>query len=271
MRLAPLALIALLPACAPSAGEVVDSQQLSLLLGVDDPVAIGLSVDPLDGTRYLLDANEGLYELDDGASLVLAADAFPNSEVPARSAWTDFAALGEERFALTAQTQGFLLDRNTNSLSLHFCYVPGFVEDEPSFDQITDSLTYDPAADLLYAQPQTFDASSGDVTNADVAMFDPNGGGDLAWFRLPDEDTRAGGLAVDADGDLLAAWGDSLYRVQIDRDAQDSATGDADFELVGSLSEAGITEASGMAFDPETGHLLVLDTGADLLVELALD
>ncbi len=271
MRLASFALVALLPACTPSAGEVVDTQQLSLLLGIDSPDAIGLSIDPVDGTRYLLDANAGLFELDgDDATAILALDAFPEADVPVRSSWTDLAALGDGRFALTAQTQGFLLDRDAGSLTRHFCYVPGFIEDQPAFDQITQSLTYDPAANLLYAQPQTFEQESGEITSAEVGMFDPDGGGDLAWFSLPDTDYEAGGLAVDADGDLIAAWDDALYRISLASDPQ-SGTGDAEFELLGSLAEAGIREASGLAFDPATGHLLILDTGADLLVEYALD
>ena len=66
----------------------------------------------MTGQRYVLDANAGIFEiLEDGtAVLVRSNQAFPIPDVAPISAWTDFVALGDDQFAVTARSDGYLLD-----------------------------------------------------------------------------------------------------------------------------------------------------------------
>ena len=169
--------------------------------------------------------------------------------------------MGDGRFALTAQTQGFLLDLNEHTLTQHFCYVPGFVDDEmPTIDQVTDSVAYDASRDLLYAQPETFDGSTGEVTRADIGTFDGATGQDLVWTEISDTTKPAGGIALDGEGNLLLAYDDVLQQ----RSTDDGELTDADTDL----SEFDLQEIAGLARDPATGHYLIIDPSSDQLVRI---
>jgi len=263
LALTPLLLLLGCPD-VPVEGDLVGSQQLSVLLDTEAPNVIGVTIDHATGARYVLQASGQIHELNaDGTATPFA--------VPPRSTefgeqvngdWTDFAALGNERFAITARSDGWLYDRAEHTIARHFCYVPGWMP-EGQFDQLTHSLTYDPVSDLLYAQPQTFDITDGQdvLTSAQIGTFGGSTGGDLDWFGLADETRLAGGIALDGD-DVLLVEDDILLRWNRDNGQLDS---------IGSLREFGITAADGMVRDVVNDTLLIVDSANDRLVEIRID
>ena len=259
-----LSLLATLTACAPYRDDDVRQDvDLRAALGLTDVTAVGVSIDSVTGQRFVLDANQGIYELsDDGtATLVLAAADFPAADPAPRSAFTDLAALGNGRFALTARSFGYLLDVPAESLSQFFCYVPDMMDPE-SFDQSTHTLAYDPVSGVLYSQPQTLDMLNNErVTASQIGTFDALEGADLAWNTRADAEFLAGGLTLLDSATLLLGQGSKLYRYTFD---SDRPVLDAD------LSNLGIGVIEGLAYDPRTETLLVLDAASDRLVEIAL-
>jgi hypothetical protein len=270
LRALPLAL--LLPACTPAPqAELLERHPLAVVTGVDESAAVGITVDPDTGAVLVLDRNVGVVQADlsggggqwqSGATLLLARDEFPVPDVAPRSEWTDIVALGGGRFALTAQTQGFLLDLDAGTLTQHFCYVPGFDGGDPTpqIDQITNSVAYDADADLLYAQPETFDPATGDVRRADIGSFDGTTGADLTWTEIEGTDFPAGGIALDGDGHLLLAYDDVLQ----ERSLYDGELTAEDTDLSGFDLQA----VAGMTRDPATGHYLLIDPASDQLVRI---
>lgn len=268
-----LALALLLPACAETPAELLESHPLSIVSGVDSSSAVGITVAPDTGITYVLDPAVGIIQVDlSGEGGQFSAEPvniapigdWPVASTPPRSGWTDIVALGADRFAVTAQTQGFLLDLDEQTLTQHFCYVPGFVEEEdmlPVIDQITDSVTYDLDRDLLYAQPETFDPATGEVSRADIGMFDGATGQDLSWTEIQDTEFPAGGIALDGDGNLVLAYGDRLETRSLD----DGEVSMADTDL----SQFELQSVAGMARDPATGHYLLIDPASDQLVRIA--
>ncbi|MEE2830191.1 MAG: hypothetical protein VX498_13470 [Myxococcota bacterium] len=241
------------------------SVALSQALGLVDAEVTGVTIDPETGQRYVLDSNAGIFEiLEDGTATVVRALAdFPIPDVAPQSAFTDFVALGGERFAVTARSDGYLLDLQADTMTEYFCYEPGFME--PQLEQLTESLAFDPEAGLLYAQPATYDVSgeSGPVDqalSATIGAYTTAGGQPTAWFEVPDIDFLARGAAIDLDGSLLLGRGNELHRF--------SQSDGGSLELVGVLPEVGTIE--GLTIDPTTGFLLVVDGDSDLLIELEL-
>ncbi len=266
-----LPLLLLLPACTAPQAELLESHPLALVSGVDASAAVGITVDPDSGAALVLDLNAGIVQVDlagsggqfeSGAVTLLALEDFPVPDVAPRSAWTDIVAMGDGRFALTAQTQGFLLDLEAATLTQHFCYVPGFEDGDGQFteDQITNSVAWDAATDRLYAQPETFEPWSGEVTRADIGAFDATTGDDLEWTEIADTEFPAGGIALDGDGHLLLAYGDRLQ----ERSLEDGELTAEDTDLGG----FDLQDIAGMARDPATGHYLIIDPSADLLVRI---
>ncbi len=270
-RLLALPALLLLPACMAPTAELVESHPLSLVSGVDESAAVGVTIVPEDGTILVLDNQVGLVAVDLSGSggqfeafpeTFLALEDFPAADVAPRSGWTDVVAMGEGRFAITAQTQGYLLDTEAETLTQHFCYVPGFVDGDvmPTIDQVTDSVAYDPARDLLYAQPETFDPATGEVSRADIGSFDGATGQDLEWIEI-EADEPAGGIALDGEGNLLLAYDDRL----VQRSIEDGELTEQDTDL----SEFDLQAIAGMARDEATGHYIVIDPTSNLLVRIA--
>ena len=102
-------------------------------LGITTPQVVGVTVDPVSGQRYVLDQVEGIFEIavDGSATLVSSIADLPIPSVLPQSLWTDFVAMGESRFALTALSDGFLLDLAQDTMVEYFCYVP----DDMSWEQ----------------------------------------------------------------------------------------------------------------------------------------
>ena len=202
--LLPLASLgALLAGCPNVPADPLPSPQgtidLALALGVEDPQVIGVTVNPDDGTRYLLDRVAGLFELaDDGtATLLREIETFPTPAVLPRSLWTDFVSLGHGQFAITALSDGYLLDLEADTLTEYFCYVPDMDipdDGQPILDQLTNSVAFDPNSNVLYAQPITFEADSTQAVvsqAASIGAYSIDGGQPIAWFDLADIDFLA--------------------------------------------------------------------------------
>ena len=239
--------------------------ELAVALGVDSPEVIGVTIDPITGQRFVLDASAGLFALlEDGtAALIRSQEDFPTPDVPAISTWTDFAALGDNRFAVTARSNGYLLDLVADTMTQYFCYEPGFMPTE--LEQLTEGVSFDQELGLLYAQPASYDVSgeSGPVdqaVEAAIASYALSGGQPVAWFGIEDIDFLAGGIAVDHDGTLLLGHGNELHRF--------IPEGDGRIELVGVLEDIG--RVDGLTVDPQTGTLHIIDGEFGRLVEVTL-
>ncbi len=245
----------------PEPSDIID---LRATLGVADADVVGVSVDPLSGQRYLLDRFAGIFELDEGgsATLVLAIDEFPTPDVLPQSLWTDFVAMGEGRFALTALSDGYLLDLEQDTMIEYFCYEPGdmlFWE-----QQLTHSVTFDHERGLLYAQPITFEEGGFEdpvALSSSVGAYSLEGGQPVSWFEMPERDFLAHGAAVDTDGSLLLGRDNEIYRFD--------PSGAAEPQLLGVLSN--VDRIEGLAVDAAANTLLVVDGGRDELVEVPLD
>ena len=252
-----------LPPITPPTNNSID---LSSALGVTELAVIGVTIDATTGQRYVLDANAGIFEiLEDGtADLVRSNQGFPIPDVAPVSAWTDFVALGDDQFAVTARNDGYLLDLDDDLMTEYFCYVPEMMEQE--FEQLTHGLTLDHHAGLLYAQPATYDMSgmSGPIDEpvaASIGAYSLDGGQPVAWFNIPDIEFLAGGMAVDLDGSLLLGRGNELHRFVLE--------GEGRLEGIGVLE--GIGRIDGMAVDSELEELLIVDGEQGKLITLALE
>lgn len=263
-----LASLALTVGCTTAPAEPrADEIVLSQALGVTAPEVIGVTVAPDTGAIYLLDRVHGLYELgDDGSAVqVRSLDALPVPDVPARSLYTDFVALGDDIFALVARSDGYRLDLGADSLTRYFCYEPGW--EEPVVEQLTESVAFDADRGVLYAQPQSFNMDQDPETPfaAGVGAYSLEGGQPTSWLALDDVDLLAGGMTV-AGTDLLLVQGSELLRVRPD---EDGAVTTSQLESLGHI--AGLSQADGIAWDSDAGELLVVDSGADRLVRYALE
>ena len=270
MRFASLSLASLLIACGSNPDPappsiVVNQSSLRSAIGAPYNVdVVGVTVDPTTQKRYVLDSERGIFELvDDGARQKLSLeelvyfDSFPQSE------FTDFAAIGNDTFAVTAMNDGFALDLVTKTLRRYFCYVPGIVEDEfPQAVQLTNSVTFDPEASLLYVQPQTFeDRIDNGPMMSQIGQFTLDGGEGFNWLDIDDEDFLAGGIVKVSSTAMMMGSESTLYTY----DMQTST-----LEETLDLKSIGITKIDALARDPVTGNVLVVDADSDDLFELDL-
>lgn len=227
-----------------------------------DMVVTGVAVEPVTGRRVVLDANRGLYAIDErgSAELIWSVDAIP-ADVELASALTDVVAMGPGHFALTAINDGYLLELETGRFFQHFCYLPDAMPEEniqPEI-QITQAVAYDPATERLYAQPQSF-MDPQNLTAPVESLFssyDLATGTDLSWASFADPNFSAGGMVVERTGVMLMGAGSELFRYTLETGA---------LEPVANLSEHGITHIQGLSIDRASGHLVVVSDGH--LVEL---
>jgi hypothetical protein len=238
-----------------------ERSDLRALLGEDTLDVVGVTVDPLTGQQFLFDSGLGLYALDndDSAFLLLPLADMPVPDVPARSGFTDIAALGADRFALPALDNGYLLDLGAATLSQYFCYLPPALPDRENVEQLTLSVAFDSRTERLFAQPETLDKETGELLGSSVGEFSRETGEDLLWYNLPEFEFLAGGMAVEDSGLILLGRGSELYRF-------DRATWE--LSLVADLAEWGVDDIAGMALD-QAGTLLVIDAADQELVRLS--
>ncbi len=265
-----------LPNLTPTATETLDlSPWFSDASGSD---LAGVAVAP-NGDRYVLDKSSGLHLLrPEGTEPVL-----DSRNVEARYGlspdleFTDVVAYGEDRFLITAENDGFLLDLWAGSMRSHFCYFPPVrgdsgdvvVDSAPllSISQIlassgipvkqrTESVAVNVSSGQIFVQPQTLrlDLPSPDrgVAGSELFVFAPGGGQPLQVTELRDPAFSAGGMVAVNDR-LLVGFQDGLYELSF---------GSAEAVRILAL-DAGVV-VTGMALDGD--QLLVLDGPARRLI-----
>jgi hypothetical protein len=121
-----LALVASGLACAPEPEPVLLADDGRLDLTVAGGTPRGVTRDPLHGRLQVLIENVGIVELDDDGAVVrtLSVGQQGLRDLPYR----DIASLGDDRYLLIADNEGYLYDALTEQLRVHFCVEPGFVE-----------------------------------------------------------------------------------------------------------------------------------------------
>jgi hypothetical protein len=223
---------------------------------------IGVTIRPDTGQRYVLDSARGIFEvdLDGNMSIVRALQDFPLPDEVIQSDFTDIASLGGQRFALTARNEGYLLDLDANTLRRHFCYLPEG-EDVQEVYQLTQSVTYDAETQKIYAQPQTLALDTGSVQASSIGMFGVADGAEQTWFALGDPSFIAGAIAMDAEGQLILAEGDTISRFNFMTQVHDSGV---------SLDAYEVGRVTGLAVDLEAQTMLIVDGARDALLELPL-
>jgi len=204
-----------------------------------DALLVGVTIAP-DGKRYVLDQRSGLYEIGDAsATLVVNTTGLGGIEL------TDVVALDSERFALTAENDGFLFNARTKALDSYFCYLPsppmqpvemtgaagGPTAPQPTYPvsisqtlqlagvavkQRTESVAFNPETRQLFAQPRTTRLDTGSVAGSELFVFGESGGQPLQVLPIAETSFVAGGM-VAAPGDrLLLGAGSSLFEVTLE-------------------------------------------------------
>ncbi len=223
--------------------------------GLADLKPVGVTVDHT-GTRFLLDEQLGLFAFgaDGRATPVMSQDELTVIKTPVvELPYTDILAVAPDQFALTAIGDGFLLDTAAHTLTQHFCYVP---DGTPAWLwQRTDALAYDAVADLIYAQPRTYDIE-GTLQTTEIATYDRATGDLVDWYTLS-EHLFAGAMLVTPDRRIYAGEGAQLERY---------VRGEYTLTPVLSFAEIGVQQIAGLALDGDT--LLVLDGATDVLWEV---
>jgi hypothetical protein len=218
--------------------------------------AVGVTVDPDSGERFLLDADLGLlYFDDDGYELQASIEQLlGDTGIVLESAFTDVAACGQGRFLMTARNDGFRYDSWSGSFQQHFCYLPDIVQATYNgAGQMTGAVGCDDTR--IFAQPQTFDVA-GDLLFAQVGTWDLESGEELQWFDLTEDTFLAGGLVPWGDDALLFVEDGALHEF-------DLVSGALTFRF--SLADLGIFQSDGLAHDRMRGQLLILDGGSSRL------
>ena len=242
--------------------DTVRQVNLAEATKVSELVVVGVTVEPNSERVLILDATRGVYALgaDETATLVWGND-LTRYGVSIGSAWTDIVALEDGVFALTALSDGYLLDLNKDTLTQHFCYEPGWEEEpppEPVAAQITDAVTYDAKNNLIYAQPRSVGGDLATVYDSSLALYDRRTGADLVWVDF-DVDYVATAMAMEDEDNILLGRGSLIERYVV---------GPNRLTRVMDLSAIGVSDIQGMAIAPGTGNLLVVDGATASLVEI---
>lgn len=239
-------------------------------LPADAPL-VGVAITP-NGTRYVLAQHAGLYRIDATA----AVPVFNTSGLTGIE-FTDIVALSDDRFALTAENDGFLFDLSTGSLSSYFCYLPsppqpgvnGDGSSQPAtpisvsqtlqlagiaVSQRTEAVAFNPNTLQLFAQPRTTRLDTGGIAGSELFVFEQGGGEPTTVFPL-DTGFVAKGMVVVNDR-LFLGSGSSLWEAAPNGGLTRVAELDSSIDL------------SGMARAPD-GTLWLLDGKGRRLLEFA--
>ena len=249
--LVPLFFLTACQAATPaSSGTVIATHDLVAVLG-DLAAPVGVTLDPDSGTLYVLDAWEGVYALTDtGFQQHLTSDDLTVTGGVDQRPYTDVAAMGDGRFAVSVRSDGLLYDPAVGGTVQHFCYEPGDTGLWAEEYQHTNSLGYDAGRDRLIATPQTIQVEDDLALEAFVAEFDGQEGTPLHFWSLDDAGFAPGAVAVQAGGSLLLAHGDTIYSYEAGAVAADPLVG---------LAGLGVTRIEGLAVDATSGDLWVVD------------
>jgi hypothetical protein len=258
---APLALAA---ACSPASNtpggpDPVARFDLRAAIGAPSVNPVGITVDTA-GDRFVLDTELGIWRLDGNAPATRTVTRETMLQTPetVQLPFTDLTAVAPGQFAVTAISDGYLLDTTAGTIEQHFCYVP---DGTPVWLwQRTDALAYDAQQDLIWAQPLTFDEENV-LQGTDIASYDRATGELRSWESLPLGSLDAGAMVVLPRHGVVVAEGSLLYTYDpVVREVR---------EIV-DLANLGVTDIEGLARDPARASLLVLDGPNAELLELDL-
>ena len=263
-------------ACRPEPVLLVDDGRIDLGFDVDG-APMGVTRDPLNGRLQVLVENQGIVEIDDTGAAVrtLPVGVRGLLDLPYR----DIASLGDDRFLLIADNEGYLWDAVTEQHRVHFCVEPGFVACFDENGELIDD-NHNGVCDWDEAQPQPGpeplivqrNDALGLVGNEVVAAprFYEEGSRVEATLRSYDASTGVATGAVDLSavtvelagltpqgGILVGVGGDSLVRF-----GSDGVVGDT-FRL------GGVSNAVGVIGDGD--GVLVLDQPSLSLLRFTLD
>ena len=246
MRSSLLFALAVVPLVACGVPEPADLQ-VTDTVDMSGRSLVGVAVQP-NGRLAVLDAMEGVFELDGDALVSIASPQTLQRDGFDLRPYTDIVAMDDGIFAVTVENDGLRLDVENQVTTQHFCYLPGEMELEPERSQLTHAVGYDPELDVLFAQPQTYFA--GEVTSAEVGTYSGAGGGQPeGWFELKREDVRSGGMVWDADRLLLVDASNVLHTYTLGDDRPVPYV---------DLGELNLGVIEGMALRPD-GSLVVVD------------
>ena len=204
------------PTPNPGAADSDFKSQIDLapLLPADADV-VGVTVSP-EGQRYVLLGTGRLYLLKPSQATLVYATITPTE-------LTDVVALGDERFAATAEGVGFLLDVHNQTVSSYFCYLPDLPVADPTappsvsqtlraagvtVTERTESVAFNRDTLQLFAQPRTKRLDTGEVMGSELFVFSESGGQPIAVQSMPSLSFIAGGMvAVDGTRLLLGQGG----------------------------------------------------------------
>jgi hypothetical protein len=225
----------------------------------------------------VLDETRGLYELTEGGAVLRFDGQAARAADGSALQFTDVVAMGDQRFAITAVNEGFLLNLSTGSFWRYFCYLPPLAGPPAGVDvstlslsqqlqlqgvgvsQRTDSVGYDPASGRLYAQPQTFADGAETAVGAELFIFSAAGGEPETWESITDPTFNAGGMVLSESGRPLLGRGSQLF-------VQNADTGLSVFKDFG--EPALDIDIAGMARDTD-GTVLILDSRHMRLVNVS--
>jgi hypothetical protein len=265
----------------PPTGSASDVQLANLLPA--GAVLVGVTITP-DGKRYVLDQRSGLYELgESSASLVFNTSGLNGVEL------TDVVALDNDRFALTAENDGFLYDKRTQAFESYFCYLPSAPPNDPmpggggssagaggsptqpvtppisisqslelngiAVKQRTESVAFNTGTRQLFAQPRTTRLDNGSMAGSELFVFNEGGGQPIQVLPFVDTSFVAGGMVSAPGNRLLLGAKNVVYEVTLDGSFTPRLT-----------LEAGV-DISGMAASPN-GTLWLLDSASQRLLKL---
>lgn len=234
--------------------KVVTRTDVGKMLGVTDGSPVGITVTPDTGELVLLDANHGVYVLQEDRTFRLAMS---NEDLHAQIdafAFTDIAALGSNQFAITAPGDGFLLDLNAGTIVQHFCYVPGSWINVNLWTQTTNSVAFDTTTGRIVAQPVTIPINGWQPVDAQVGTFPITGGEGDDWHSIESSEFLADAISCDLNGLLWLVRNNELYTFDLDTD-------ELHFEQ--SLDRFGTELIVGMAW--VDGDLMLLDTAYEVI------
>jgi hypothetical protein len=184
------------------------------------------------GERYILDQKTGLLRLgaDGTGELVLDTGNLERRYgLSPGLVWTDVVGYGEDRFLITAENDGFLLDLWAGTFNSYFCYFPatdvGSLEPPMSISQEldrqgipvaqrTNSVAFNRDTGDIFAQPQTLrlDRASDGVAGSELFVFSSTGGQPVLVQPLSDLGFSAGGMVADRSR-LILGFGNALYQI----------------------------------------------------------
>jgi|SRR5215471_17686522 len=223
--------------CAVDAGSARESETNLRGLLPENAVVVGVAIAP-DGTRYVLDRS-GLYRLGESSATRVWSTFRSGDETWATDTGrsvvvkvepTDVVALDNQRFAVTAENDGFLLDLRDQSFTSYFCYFPSTpatpapTPSQPisisqtlqaqgiAAKQRTESVAFNPVSHQLFAQPQTFRMDTSTLEGSELFVFGPAGGQPIRVIPL-DPSFVAGGMVATSDGRLIVGARNAIYEL----------------------------------------------------------